>query len=113
MCHHLTFLRKDIVKKIAVIVLVTAALGFSAAPPAHAAWSSFIKHLSKNACQGKNSYFKNGCYAYIEPRVDKASKPDAALDWCKNTRCKCWFSNTSSGQKTCIEGCEYLYKMGD
>lgn len=97
-------------KKIAMIVLFTAALGFSAAP-AHA-WSEFIIHLAKNACQGQSSYFKNGCYAYIEPRVEKASSPADALKWCKKTRCNQWFYNTAERQK-CYDGCTYLYTFGN
>ncbi len=98
-------------KKLAIIVLVTAALGFSVAPPAHA-WSDFIIHLASSACQGRNSNFKNGCYAYIEPRINKASSPSEALKWCQETRCTPWFTGQSDRKKQCYEGCDYLYKMG-
>ncbi len=99
-------------KKIAMIVLVTAALGFSAAPPAHA-WSNFIKHLTNGACQGQSSKFKNGCYSYIEYRVDKVSSPAKALEWAKSgSRCSSWYNKGSNDWKTCVEGATYLYNMG-
>jgi hypothetical protein len=98
-------------KKIAIIVLVTVTLGFSAAPAY--AWSQFIIHLAKTACQGKSASFKNGCYAYIEPRVNNAYKKEAALNYCKKTRCEKWYKPNGEGAKVCIEGCNYLYRMGD
>ncbi len=97
-------------KKIAMIVLFTAALGFFAASPAYA-WSNFIIHLADKACQGQSSGFKNGCYAYIEPRVEKASSPADALKWCKETRCNSWYN--SSNLQTCYDGCTYLYNFGN
>ena len=100
-------------KKIAMIVLVTAALGFSTAPPAHA-WSNFIIHLTDGACQGQSSKFKNGCYSYIEYRVYHASSPQQALEWAKSSkRCSSWNNKGSNEWKTCVKGATYLYDMGD
>ena len=97
-------------KKLAMIVLVITALGYTAAPPAHA-WSEFTKHLASKSCSDKNTYFKNGCYAYIEPRL-KAKSTSEALKWCKENRCNSWFSYKSAREK-CYQGCTYLYKMGE
>lgn len=98
-------------KKLAVILVFTLALGFSASPAF--AWSNFIIHLAKYACQGQNASFKNGCYAYIEPRVERASRPADALKWCKENRCNNWYRGNTNGKNKCIEGCNYLYNMGN
>lgn len=98
-------------KRIAIIIIFTAVLGLSVSPAY--AWSNFIIHLAKTACQGKSSSFKNGCYAYIEPRVDNGYKKDAALTYCKETRCQSWYRSNNSGKDKCIQGCTYLYNMGD
>ena len=98
-------------KKIAIIALVAAAFGFFAASQAHAAYSEFTKHLAKHACSGHNSYFLNGCYAYIEPRL-KAKSTSESLKWCKEKRCDSWFGYNSGKKQKCYDGCTYLYNFG-
>ena len=98
-------------KKIAIIVLTATALGFSAAPSY--AWSNFVKELASKTCSHLNSNGKNGCYAYIEPRVQKGANPSGALQWCKETRCASWFSSNGTSRSQCEAACTYLYNMGN
>ena len=97
-------------KKIAAIILVTMALGFSA-PPAFA-YSSLIYHLARYGCEGQSSYFKNGCYAYLEPRILDKKNPRDALKACKD-QCKDWFDYSDAAVNKCAEGGKYLYGMDD
>ncbi len=95
-------------KKLAMIVLVTAALGFTAAPAF--AYNNLIYHLAKYGCEGLSSYHKNGCYAYLDPRILKKKDPQVAYDACKR-QCNDWFGYTENGKKKCYEGGKYLLDM--
>ena len=91
-------------KKITAIILLSAALGFSASPAF--AWNDLVYHLAKYGCDGQSSYVKNGCYAYLDPRILKKQDPGAALTACK-AQCNDWFSH-SGGKNKCIDGCKFL-----
>ena len=101
-------------KKIATAILLAAALGFTTSPANAETWSQFVIHLAKYSCQGQSAKFQNGCYAYIEPRVYKASSPADALAWCKgNKRCGKWYTDGTPAKQLCDDGCTYLYNMGN
>jgi len=95
-----------IVTSCIITSLIIAATLF-AAPSKANAWDQFIIFLAKTSCQGKSNHFKNGCFAYLDPRVNSSSSENESLERCK-TQCNSWYRNDASGKTKCHEGCQYL-----
>ena len=97
-------------KKIGAIILFLAALGFVASPAF--SYSSLIYHLARYGCEGQSSYFKNGCYAYLAPRIESGKNARDAYKACK-AQCADWFYYSKAATDKCSEGGKYLYGMDD
>ena len=92
-------------KKIVAIILVVAASGIFVSSAF--AYNSLVYHLAKYGCDGQSSYVKNGCYAYLDPRILEKKSPGGALDACKR-QCNDWFGYSDDAAKKCYVGCTFL-----
>jgi len=95
-----------IVTSCIITSLIIAATLF-AAPSRADAWDQFIIFLAKKSCDGQSSNFKNGCFAYLAPRVNQCKSESASLEACKK-QCDHWFRYNSSGKNKCYDGCNYV-----
>lgn len=88
------------------IALSTMAITLAAPLPA-SAYSNLVKFLTIEACEGQSAAYKNGCYAYLEPRILSSLSPDSSLASC-NSRCNSWFSTNPSNGSVCKQGCQFI-----